>query len=100
MKRIWIDMKGDSTLMCMFLIFCLQSDHTHPGKVYRGTTRTAYLPDNNKGTLVKDLLKVAFDRKLVFTIGHSRTTGEENVVTWNDIHHKTSRAGGPQGFVY
>jgi deltex-like protein len=47
--------------------------------------------------LVLELLKIAFDRKLVFTIGHSRTTGEENVVTWNDIHHKTTMNGGAQG---
>ncbi|KAH3849989.1 hypothetical protein DPMN_092394 [Dreissena polymorpha] len=35
------------------------------------------------------MLKVAFQRKLVFTIGSLRTTGEEGVITWNDIHHKT-----------
>lgn len=56
----------------------------------------AYLPANEKGAMVMKLLKIAFDRKLVFTIGHSRTTGEENVVTWNDIHHKTNMSGGPQ----
>jgi deltex-like protein len=64
---------------------------------YKGTCRVAFLPANKKGTLVLELLKIAFDRKLVFTIGHSRTTGEENVVTWNDIHHKTTMNGGAQG---
>jgi hypothetical protein len=29
----------------------------------------------------------------MFTIGRSSTTGEDNVVIWNDIHHKTSRTG-------
>ncbi|XP_052100378.1 uncharacterized protein LOC127734517 [Mytilus californianus] len=76
------------------------AEHPNPGKSYRGTSRTAYLPANEKGTMVMKLLKIAFDRKLVFTIGHSRTTGEENVVTWNDIHHKTSMGGGPQAFGY
>lgn len=45
-----------------------------------------YLSDNEKGRLVAEMLKIAFDRKLVFTIGQSRATG---VITWNDIHHKT-----------
>ncbi|CAG2236898.1 DTX [Mytilus edulis] len=76
------------------------AEHQNPGKPYRGTSRIAYLPGNEKGTMVMKLLKIAFDRKLVFTIGHSRTTGEENVVTWNDIHHKTSMGGGPQAFGY
>jgi deltex-like protein len=51
---------------------------------------TAYLPDNPRGQLIAKLLRVAFERKLVFTIGHSRTTGKQGVVTWNDIHHKTN----------
>lgn len=40
------------------------------------------------------LLRKAFDQKLIFTVGTSRTTGNENQVTWNDIHHKTSITGG------
>jgi deltex len=32
---------------------------------------------------------VAFDRRLIFTIGRSVTTGMEDVITWNEIHHKT-----------
>lgn len=35
------------------------------------------------------LLSVAWQRRLIFTIGRSNTTGREDVVTWNDIHHKT-----------
>ncbi|CAF4350675.1 unnamed protein product, partial [Adineta steineri] len=30
----------------------------------------------------------------------STTTGQENVITWNDIHHKTSISGGPDRFGY
>jgi len=41
------------------------------------------------------MLKTAFEQRLIFTIGQSRTSGEENVLTWNDIHHKTRRDGGP-----
>ncbi|XP_021355424.1 uncharacterized protein LOC110451631 [Mizuhopecten yessoensis] len=75
-------------------------DHPTPGKYYQGITRPGFLPDNKKGRLVARLLKIAFDRKLVFTIGSSRTTGNDGVVTWNDIHHKTSIDGGPEAYGY
>ncbi|KAH3786997.1 hypothetical protein DPMN_165116 [Dreissena polymorpha] len=63
--------------------------HPSPGKMYEGISRTAYLPDNEQGRNICKMLKVAFERKLVFTIGDSRTTGHDGVITWNDIHHKT-----------
>ncbi|KAL3865218.1 hypothetical protein ACJMK2_006834 [Sinanodonta woodiana] len=75
-------------------------DHPHPGKPYKGTRRKAYLPGNHEGQTVLKMLKVAFDRKLVFTIGESRTTGKTDTVTWNDIHHKTRIDGGPSNFGY
>lgn len=35
-------------------------------------------------------LKIAFDRKLLFSIGVSATTGKEDVVIWNNsVDHKT-----------
>uniref|UniRef100_A0A665X982 E3 ubiquitin-protein ligase n=2 Tax=Echeneis naucrates TaxID=173247 RepID=A0A665X982_ECHNA len=74
--------------------------HPKPGQPYQGVHRHAYLPDNIKGQEVLKLLKKAFDQKLIFTIGTSRTTGFDNQVTWNDIHHKTSISGGPQSFGY
>ncbi|XP_072469908.1 E3 ubiquitin-protein ligase DTX3L [Notamacropus eugenii] len=75
-------------------------DHPNPGKFYAGTSRMAYLPDNKEGRQVLNLLKRAFDQRLIFTIGQSRTTGNENVITWNDIHHKTQIYGGPSNFGY
>ncbi|XP_053407925.1 uncharacterized protein LOC128559644 [Mercenaria mercenaria] len=66
-----------------------EDNHPCPGQRYKGITRTAYLPNNRKGREICDMLKVAFKRKLVFTIGRSRTTGADGVITWNDIHHKT-----------
>ncbi|XP_028261414.1 uncharacterized protein LOC114435705 [Parambassis ranga] len=74
--------------------------HPNPREYYSGITREAYLPDNNEGNKVLCLLKKAFDQRLIFTVGRSRTTGCDNQVTWNDIHHKTSRHGGPQSFGY
>lgn len=74
--------------------------HPHPGYPYKGTRRTAYLPANEKGTTVLHMLERAFKQGLTFTIGFSRTTGRNNVVTWNDIHHKTRTSGGPERFGY
>ena len=75
-------------------------DHPNPGWSYQGTSRTAYLPDTKEGREVLALLQRAFDSQLVFTIGQSATTGAENQITWNDIHHKTSISGGPSSYGY
>lgn len=75
-------------------------EHPRPGMYYSGTHRTAYLPDNKEGKEVLTLLRKAFDQKLIFTVGDSRVTGATNVTTWNDIHHKTSRRGGPENYGY
>uniref|UniRef100_A0A4W5MNF5 E3 ubiquitin-protein ligase n=1 Tax=Hucho hucho TaxID=62062 RepID=A0A4W5MNF5_9TELE len=74
--------------------------HPNPGKHFYGTKRRAYLPNNIEGNEVLKLLKKAFNQRLIFTVGISRTTGAENTVTWNDIHHKTNIDGGAQNFGY
>ncbi len=70
------------------------------GPGYSGTTRNAYLPNNKEGKEVLALFKVAFDRKLMYTIGRSVTTGKDNCVVWNGVHHKTNLDGGPAYFGY
>ncbi|XP_078489283.1 putative E3 ubiquitin-protein ligase DTX3 [Ciona intestinalis] len=75
-------------------------EHPNPGVRYTGTSRTAYLPDNYEGREVLRLLKKAFAARLIFTIGRSVTTGMDNQVTWNDIHHKTNPYGGATRFGY
>lgn len=88
-------------LICTYFFFMftlaslIKKQHPNPGKYHGGTQRHAYLPDNKEGREVLDLLKKAFDRKLIFTVGVSRTSGHEDQVTWNDVHHKTSLNGGP-----
>ncbi|XP_028398975.1 uncharacterized protein LOC114522484 [Dendronephthya gigantea] len=69
-------------------------EHPNPGQRYQGTQRRAYLPDNEEGRKVLRLLRKAFDQKLTFTIGRSSTSGADNVITWNDIDHKTNISGG------
>uniref|UniRef100_A0A4W2FGM5 E3 ubiquitin-protein ligase n=1 Tax=Bos indicus x Bos taurus TaxID=30522 RepID=A0A4W2FGM5_BOBOX len=80
---------------------CLpKKEHPNPGERFSGIRRTAYLPDNKEGNEVLRLLRRAFDQKLIFTVGESRTLGVSGVITWNDIHHKTSRTGGSQRYGY
>ena len=81
------------TLIISFM--CLQTGHPHPGRPYKGSEFTAYLPNNLEGQKVLKLLKQAFDQRLIFIIRQSSTT-EKDTVTWNDIHHKTNKNGGPQ----
>ncbi|KAM7416955.1 hypothetical protein PAMA_018842 [Pampus argenteus] len=75
-------------------------EHPNPGQPYEGVSRTAYLPDSSEGRRILKLLRRAFDQRLTFTVGHSTTSGRNNVVTWNDIHHKTSTHGGPTHYGY
>ncbi|XP_073502234.1 E3 ubiquitin-protein ligase DTX3L-like [Phyllobates terribilis] len=77
-----------------------QKNHPNPGKAFHGAHRMAYLPNDREGQEVLRQLRKAFDQKLIFTVGESRTTGAKDTVTWNDIHHKTSIHGGPAGFGY
>jgi deltex-like protein len=73
-------------------------EHPNPGVHFSGTYRHAFLPDNREGQEVLRLLRICFDRRLTFTVGRSLTTGCDNVVTWNGVHHKTSTHGGPAYF--
>ncbi|CAG5917763.1 unnamed protein product [Menidia menidia] len=77
-----------------------KEEHPSPGQPFEGVARTAYLPDSSEGRLVLKLLQQAFSQRLTFTIGRSTTSGRNNVITWNDIHHKTSTHGGPSRYGY
>ncbi|XP_054466680.1 E3 ubiquitin-protein ligase DTX3L [Anoplopoma fimbria] len=77
-----------------------KEEHPNPGQPYEGASRTAYLPDSSEGRRILTLLRQAFNQKLIFTVGRSTTSGRNNMVTWNDIHHKTSTTGGPTHYGY
>lgn len=66
-------------------------EHPHPGRSFFavGFPRTCYIPDCPLGRKVLRFLKIAFDRRLLFSIGRSATTGREDVVLWNSVEHKT-----------
>ncbi|XP_015489790.1 E3 ubiquitin-protein ligase DTX3L [Parus major] len=76
------------------------SSHPNPGQRYGPVHRTAYLPNSEEGREILQLLRRAFNQKLIFTVGQSHTTGEQSVIIWNDIHHKTAMKGGPTQFGY
>lgn len=79
----------------------IQSDvHYHPSRPYTGTSRIAFFPASVKGKQVIGKLMHAWDGRRIFTIGTSLTTGIEDCVIWNGIHHKTNIHGGPVGFGY
>uniref|UniRef100_A0A8C5HTD2 E3 ubiquitin-protein ligase n=1 Tax=Gouania willdenowi TaxID=441366 RepID=A0A8C5HTD2_GOUWI len=67
------------------------SEHPNPGKPFtaRGFPRHCYLPDSERGRKVLRLLLVAWERRLIFSVGTSSTTGESDTVIWNEVHHKT-----------
>ena len=46
------------------------------------------------------MLKIAWDRRLTFTIGTSVTSGAADTVVWNEIHHKTEAHGNYTGHGY
>ncbi|XP_062890444.1 E3 ubiquitin-protein ligase DTX1-like isoform X1 [Mobula hypostoma] len=77
-------------------------EHPNQGKKFtaRGFPRHCYLPDNEKGRKILKLLIVAWDRRLIFTIGTSNTTGETDTVVWNEIHHKTEFGSNLTGHGY
>ncbi|KAM6954596.1 E3 ubiquitin-protein ligase DTX1 [Aplochiton taeniatus] len=78
------------------------TEHPSPGKKFtaRGFPRHCYLPDVEKGRKVLKLLIMAWDRRLIFTIGTSSTTGEADTVIWNEVHHKTEFGSNLTGHGY
>jgi deltex-like protein len=72
--------------------------HCSPGDLYEGTTRVAYLPNDDQGRHLLVRLKSAWTLGLIFTVGTSLSTGKRNVVTWSTIQHKTSLHSGPFGY--
>ena len=75
-------------------------EHPPPGQPYHtpGFPRTAFLPATREGRKVLDLLATAFRRRLLFTVGRSLSLGQEDCVTWAEVHHKTQQQGEVYGF--
>ncbi|CAG0917569.1 unnamed protein product [Notodromas monacha] len=80
--------------------FVQDDTHPEPGHQFSADNfpRVAYLPYNHEGKEICNLFRIAFERRLIFTVGTSATTGRKSVVTWTGIHHKTSMYPGPFGY--
>jgi len=76
------------------------TEHPNPGEPFRGLFCTSYLPNNPTGQEICNLLRSAFEARLIFTIGKCPATGEENKVVSNGIELKTNRSGGPANCGY
>ncbi|XP_037936532.1 protein deltex-like [Teleopsis dalmanni] len=85
--------EGQNTIQIVYdIVSGVQTEeHPHPGRAFFavGFPRICYLPDCPLGRKVLRFLKIAFDRRLLFSIGRSVTTGREDVVIWNSVDHKT-----------
>ncbi|CAL8237547.1 unnamed protein product [Boreogadus saida] len=66
----------------------------------RGAPHSAKSVFQSELTQVLELLKVAWMRRLIFTVGTSSTTGEPDTVVWNEIHHKTEMMSNLSGHGY
>ncbi|RUS79172.1 hypothetical protein EGW08_013080 [Elysia chlorotica] len=78
-------------------------EHPKPGQAFytQGFPRVGYLPDTDKGRKVCTFFFVFISSNLLmFTVGTSYTTGSSDVVTWNEIHHKTELYGNYSGHGY
>ncbi|TNV76459.1 hypothetical protein FGO68_gene2955 [Halteria grandinella] len=78
----------------------IPSGYLPGGQRFNGTQRTAYLPDNKEGQEILSLFAEAFRRRLIFNVGTSITTGQQNQTVWGTIHHKTNTHGGTSKFGY
>ena len=101
-----VGVKVDDKLKCSgyncgtITIYYHFKDGVIDGKKYTGTSRHGYIPNTQKGRILLALLYIAFERKLSFTVGTSVTTGQQDCVVWNGIHHKTSTTGGTSHYGY
>jgi len=75
-------------------------DHPNPGKNYFGDLREAYFPNNKEGRKWSMLVRLAFERKLMFSIGTSQTLKADNRIVFGSIHLKTATIGGTEKHGY
>ena len=75
--------------------------HPEPGEIYKGRITNVFLPNDDAGSKALQLLKLAFERGLLFRVGKSITTGKpEFGIVWNGIHQRTRRDGGAANHGY
>jgi len=70
-------------------------DDPMPTTKYKGITTHAFLPDNQEGKELAKLLRIAFNRRLLFRMGWDSSTQRMNKLVWNGINVKTNRSEFP-----
>uniref|UniRef100_A0A336M6U9 E3 ubiquitin-protein ligase n=1 Tax=Culicoides sonorensis TaxID=179676 RepID=A0A336M6U9_CULSO len=85
------DSGGNIQIVYNFTSGVQDTDHPNPGCKYFavGFPRKQLLPDTPEGRKVLKYLKIAFDRRLLFSIGCSATTGVEDVIQCNKVDIKS-----------
>lgn len=68
--------------------------HQNPGQRYSSRTEYIYLPRTVEGMRILGMIRLAWKRDLLYTVGRSVTRSLDNMIVWNGIHFKTSRYGG------
>lgn len=76
------------------------ANHPHPGKNYFGDLREAFFPNNKEGREWAMLVRLAFERKLMFGIGRSQTLKLDDRIIFGSIHLKTATTGGTEKHGY
>ena len=86
--------KGTIEITHKFAAGVQGAKHQHPGQRYPARTEYMYLPKSTKGMEVLGMIRVGWQRRILYTVGRSVTRELDNQIIWNGIHLKTSRYGG------
>ncbi|CAK0805813.1 unnamed protein product [Prorocentrum cordatum] len=87
---------GHPDSFTIVMTFRFPSGRDPAGQQYRGRTQHAYLPHDERGKLLLELLRLAFRRRVLFDLRVSATDAKY----WPafNIHLKTATTGGPESF--
>lgn len=96
------DHAGSGTLVVQFFVAAgvQDLDCPLPGEPFGALRFTTYLPDNPEGEEVVRLLRLAWNRRLLFRMGMNPATGRVDRLVLNGFELKTQRTGGFAGNGY
>ena len=72
-----------------------QENHPIPGRRFNQYTFKTYLPRNSEGEELVDMLRLAWNRGLLFRIGYNSHTKKFDTIVLNGIELKSNKYGGP-----
>eukprot|EP01084_Bolivina_argentea_P061967 113284_1 len=86
--------KGTITIIHKFKAGIQGKRHQNPGMRYPSRTEYIYLPRSAQGMECLGMIRMAWKRKLLYTVGRSVTLSLDNRIIWTSIHFKTAKHGG------